>query len=253
MKSIDLNSDLGESFGAYTIGCDEAVLQFVTSANIACGFHAGDPRVMQKTVALAVEKGTAIGAHPGLPDLLGFGRRKMDITPEDVYAMVVYQVGALAAFVHAAGGKLQHVKPHGALYNMAAKDRALADAIARAVHDVSPSLILYGLAGSELVRAGDAIGLPTASEVFGDRAYMRDGTLMPRKETGAVLSDPDMAAAQVISMVKNGTVTAADGTIVPVKADTVCVHGDNAKALAFTQVIRKKLLAEGIQVKSFLK
>lgn len=251
MKSIDLNSDLGESFGAYTIGCDAEVLSFVTSANVACGFHAGDPLVMKRTVTLALARDTAIGAHPGLPDLVGFGRRKMAVSPDEAYAMVLYQVGALAAFVHAAGGNLQHVKPHGALYNMAAKDASLAEAIAKAVYDVSPALILYGLAGSELIREGQRAGLKTASEVFADRAYMPDGTLMPRSHPGAVLSDPEAAIRQVLSMVDYGTVTAADGTVVPVTADTICVHGDNAKALAFTKCIRDRLTEGGIQVRNF--
>lgn len=251
MKSIDLNSDLGESFGAYTIGCDAEVLSFVTSANVACGFHAGDPLVMKRTVALALARDTAIGAHPGLPDLVGFGRRRMAVSPDEAYAMVLYQVGALAAFIHAAGGKLQHVKPHGALYNMAAKDASLAEAIAKAVYDVSPALILYGLAGSELIREGQRAGLKTASEVFADRAYMPDGTLMPRSQQGAVLSDPEVSIRQVLSMVEHGTVTAADGTVVPVTADTICVHGDNAKALAFTKCIRDRLTEEGIQVRNF--
>lgn len=249
---IDLNSDLGESFGAYKIGCDAEVLSYVSSANVACGFHAGDPVVMKKTVALAMERGTAIGAHPGFPDLVGFGRRNLAVSPDEAYAMVLYQVGALSAFVRAAGGMLQHVKPHGALYNMAAKDAKLAEAIARAVYDVSPSLILYGLAGSELIRAGEKAGLRTGSEVFADRAYMPDGSLMPRRQPGAVLSDTEEAIAQVLSMVTTGKVKAADGSLVSVRADTVCVHGDNAKALAFTKAIRDRLEAEGIKVRNFL-
>lgn len=252
MKQVDLNSDLGESFGAYTIGCDSEVLKYVTSANIACGFHAGDPVVMKRTVDLALASGTAVGAHPGLPDLVGFGRRKMDISPDEAYAIVVYQVGALLAMAHAAGAAVQHVKPHGALYNMAAKDAALADAIAAAVKAVDPSLILYGLAGSELIRAGEAAGLRCASEVFGDRTYQPDGSLTPRSRPGAVIADEEASLRQVLSMVKDGTVTCADGTVIPVRADTVCVHGDNAKAVAFTKKIRERLEAEGISVRSFI-
>lgn len=230
---IDLNSDLGESFGAYTIGRDEEVLSYVSSANVACGFHAGDPTVMFHTVRLAKEKGVSIGAHPGLPDLMGFGRRKMAISPEDAYTMVVYQVGALMAMAHAEGVKLVHVKPHGALYNMAAKDSALAEAIAKAVHDVDEGLVLYGLAGSE---------------VFADRTYQPDGSLTPRGQAGAMITDEEKSLAQVLSMVKDGKVTALDGTVISVKAETICVHGDGPKALAFTKKIRETLEKEGIAI-----
>ncbi len=249
---IDLNSDLGESFGAYTIGHDSEVLKYVSSANIACGMHGGDPFVMHKTVRLAIERGAAMGAHPGFMDLNGFGRRKMDIRPEEAYDLVLYQVGALGAFIHAEGGRMQHVKPHGALYNMAAKDAALAEAIAQAVHDADPSLILYGLAGSELIRAGKAADLATASEVFADRTYQDDGNLTPRSEPGAVLTDDEAAIRQVLQMVRCGTVTALSGKTIPVQADTVCIHGDSPKALAFAENIRARLAGEGIEVSSFL-
>ena len=180
MHRIDMNCDLGESFGAYTIGNDAAILPFVTSANIACGFHAGDPGVMRKTVRLALDCHVALGAHPGLCDLQGFGRRKMDISPQEAYDLVLYQIGALYAFIRAEGAVMQHVKPHGALYNMAAKDSKLAEAIAEAVYKVEPELILFGLSGSELIRAAKKTGLQTAEEVFADRSYQADGTLTPR-------------------------------------------------------------------------
>lgn len=252
MLKVDLNSDLGESFGAYTIGNDKAVLKYVSSANIACGFHAGDPYVMHKTVQTALENNVAIGAHPGLMDLNGFGRRNIKISPTEAYDITVYQVGALAGFVKALGGKMQHVKPHGALYNMAAKDKTLAEAIAKAIFAVDNSLILFGLAGSELVKAGDAIGLRTASEVFADRAYMADGSLMPRSMPGAVLTDDAIAIKQVLQMVKTGTVTAVDGKEIQVLADTMCIHGDNAKALNFAEKITAALHKENIAIKSFM-
>ena len=245
---VDLNSDLGESFGNYRLGMDDRVLPLVTSANIACGFHAGDPAVMRKTIRLAMESGTALGAHPGLPDLVGFGRRKMDVSPDDVYAMVVYQVGALAAFAKAAGGRLQHVKPHGALFNMAAKDSALAEAVAQAIYDVDSSLILYGLSGSESIRAGEKVGLYTASEVFADRSYQEDGSLTPRSKPGAMITDEAAAIRQVLSMVRDHQVTTLSGKVIPVKADTLCIHGDGEKALLFAQRIRQALQENGIEI-----
>ena len=245
---IDLNSDLGESFGAYKIGMEDKVLPLVTSANIACGFHAGDPSVMKKTVDLAVKSGAALGAHPGYPDLVGFGRRKMAVSPADVYAMVVYQVGALSAFAKAAGTRLQHVKPHGAMYNMAAKDPALAEAIAQAIYDVDREIILFALAGSESVKAAEKIGLKVASEVFADRSYQEDGSLTPRTQPGAMITDEDASIAQVLSMVLKGQVTTLSGKVIPVKADTICVHGDGEKALLFTQKIRKALQENGVEI-----
>ena len=252
MTVIDLNSDLGESFGAYTIGNDSEVLKYVSSANVACGMHAGDPFVMHKTVRLALKNNTAIGAHPGLMDLNGFGRRKMDIKPQEAYDLVLYQVGALAAFVKAEGGRLQHVKPHGALYNMAAKDAALSEAIAKAVYDADPSLILYGLAGSQLIAAGEKVGLQTASEVFADRTYQSDGSLTPRTQPHAMITDDAASIAQVLRMIKEGVVIAQDGQQVPVKADTVCIHGDSQKALSFAQKINAALKADDIKVQAFI-
>ena len=251
MAKIDLNSDLGESFGAYTIGNDGKVLQFISSANIACGFHAGDPHVMKNTVQLALANNVAIGAHPGLEDLRGFGRRTMNITPEEAYDITLYQVGALAGFVKSEGGKLQHVKPHGALYNMATKDAKLADAIAEAIYKLNPELILFGLSGSQLIKAGERIGLKTASEVFADRTYQSDGSLTPRSKPGAVITDDEKAIKQVLKMAKEGLVTTVEGKDIKVKADTVCVHGDGVKALEFTNRIRQALAKEGITVSSF--
>lgn len=250
MYRVDLNCDLGESFGAYTMGLDEEILPFVTSANIACGFHGGDPGVMRKTVLLALKNKVAIGAHPGLPDLIGFGRRNMEITSQEAYDMVVYQIGALEGFVKAAGGKMQHVKPHGALYNMAAKKQELAEAIAEAVYKVNPELILFGLSGSELVLAGERIGLRTAHEVFADRTYQADGSLTPRKQSDALITNQEQAVAQVIRMVKEGTVLSQQGEQVVIKADTVCLHGDGAHALVFARHIRRILEQENITVRS---
>jgi len=251
LYKIDLNCDLGESFGAYSLGMDEDILRFVTSANIACGFHAGDPSVMQKTVKLALKNNVQIGAHPGLPDLVGFGRRNMNITPQEAHDMVIYQIGALAGFVKSEGTRMQHVKPHGALYNMAAKDSKLAIAIAEAVYKVDSELILFGLAGSELVRAGEKIGLQTANEVFSDRTYQADGTLTPRTEPDALIHDKKQAVGQVVRMIKEGQVLSRQHVDVPVKADTVCIHGDGAAALAFAQQIKETLELSGIEIAAF--
>lgn len=248
MLSVDLNCDMGESFGRYALGTDAEMMEYITSANIACGFHAGDPSVMRRTVRMAVQCGVSIGAHPGLPDLAGFGRRPMEVSTEEVYDMVTYQVGALQAFVKQEGGTLKHVKAHGALYNMAAADRRLADAIARAVHETDSSLILYGLAGSALIAAGRAMGLRTASEVFADRTYRDDGTLTPRNMPGSLIADPDRAVDQVLQMVKEGAVSAASGRIIPIEADTVCIHGDGEHALSFAGSLRAALEREGIRV-----
>jgi UPF0271 protein len=248
-KHIDLNCDMGESYGAWTMGQDEALLELATSANIACGYHAGDPATMMRTVKIAVAKGVAVGAHPALPDLQGFGRRTMAISPEEARAMTIYQVGALAAFARAAGGRLAHVKAHGALYNMAAKDRRLADAIASAVHDVDPALILVGLSGSELIKAGRAAGLTCASEVFADRGVEPDGSLTPRGQPGAMIEDEDLAVARVLRMIQEGKVTGRDGVDVAIQADTVCIHGDQPKALAFARRLREALAQAGVEVR----
>ncbi|NMH70271.1 5-oxoprolinase subunit PxpA [Bacillus sp. RO3] len=228
---IDLNCDLGESFGTYTIGKDEEMMKFVSSVNIACGYHAGDPLVMKKTVTHALENNVKIGAHPGLPDLQGFGRRIMKVTPEEAYALVQYQIGALLGFTKAQGGSLSHVKPHGALYNMAAKDPVLAGSIARAVYDLDPGLTLFGLSQSELTKAGEEIGLKVAHEVFADRTYQSDGSLTPRSHANAVLHDEQEVEEQVLRMVDKQEVVTADGEVISIKADTICLHGDNTAAL----------------------
>ena len=248
MYKVDLNSDLGESFGAYTIGLDEQVIAHISSANIACGYHTGDPLVMDKTVAAAKAAGIAIGAHPGYPDPIGFGRRNMTCSPAEVKAYVKYQLGALMAFAAAHGMKMQHCKPHGALYNMAGKDVALARAIAEAIAEVDSSIILLALAGSQMIKAGEEAGLRVASEVFADRAYQADGSLVPRKQPGAVIHDTDEAIARTIRMVKEGKVTAITGEDVPLKADSICVHGDNPSAVEFVRNIRARLEAEGVTI-----
>jgi UPF0271 protein len=245
---VDLNCDFGESFGVYQLGEEEEILRYVTSVNIACGFHAGDPLVMRKTVQMALEQKVAIGAHPGFPDLLGFGRRNIAVTPEEAYAYVVYQIGALAAFVKAEGGTMSHVKPHGALYNMAAKDAALAEAIAKAVYDVDPALILYGLARSELIRAGKKFGLRTANEVFADRTYQEDGSLTPRSDPRSLIVDEQEAVQQVLTMVKEKRVRSLQGIDVPIEAETVCIHGDGKKAVLFAKRLYEALREEGVDV-----
>lgn len=247
MNVIDLNCDLGESFGAYKMGCDEQILDFVTSANIACGFHAGDPQTIRKTVKMALERNVGIGAHPGLQDLAGFGRREMHLSPQEAYDIVVYQIGALYGFVKAEGGKLQHVKPHGALYNMAAKNPALAEAIAEAIYKIDPEMILFGLAGSELIEAGKKIGLQTASEVFSDRTYQQDGSLTPRSEKYALIKDHQSALNQVVRMVKEGKVLSLQGADISITAHTICIHGDGEKALDFARYIRASLNDSGIK------
>jgi UPF0271 protein len=242
-KTIDLNSDLGESFGAWRMGNDAALLAIVSSANIACGFHGGDPDIMRGTVAMVVEHDVAIGAHVSLPDLQGFGRREMAITPNETYALTLYQIGALHGFAQAAGTRLSHVKPHGALYNMAARDAKLAAAIARAVHDFDPALRLFGLANSALVDAGKAIGIPVAAEAFADRRYRADGTLQSRREADAVIKESDEAIAQAMAVAREGHVRAVDGSIVALQADTLCVHGDGAHAVDFARQLRAALEA----------
>lgn len=246
--TVDLNCDMGESFGTWRMGNDSELLKYVSSANIACGYHAGDPLTMQQTVKLALENGVAIGAHPGLPDLVGFGRRDMAVSAKEVYNMVLYQVGALAALAKAEGAKLHHIKPHGALYNMAATKPALAEAIAEAMYKYDPELILYGLAGSALVSAGEKLGLATASEVFADRTYQHDGTLTPRSQPDALISEPEQAVQQVVRMVTEGKVQSRQGTEVSIKADTICIHGDGLHALRFAQIINESLRAENINI-----
>jgi UPF0271 protein len=246
--TVDLNCDMGESFGAWTLGNDAALMPYLTSANIACGFHAGDPAVMRQTVRLALQHNVAIGVHPGLPDLAGFGRRNLDISADEAFEMTVYQVGALGAVARAEGGALHHVKPHGALYNMAATNAALAQAIAEAVYKVQPELVLYGLAGSELTKAGEKIGLRTAHEVFADRTYQANGTLTPRRQPDALITSADAAIAQVLRMVQGGWVRTQQGSEVAIRADTVCLHGDGAHALEFAQQLSQALREAGVKL-----
>lgn len=247
-RTIDLNCDLGESFGAYGMGDDAGVLPFVTSANVACGAHAGDPSVMRRTVAAALEHGVAIGAHPGLPDLAGFGRREMRISAQEAYDLVLYQVGALAAFATAAGTSLRHVKPHGALYNMACADAALAEPIARAVRDLDAELILYGLPGSELQRAAEGAGLRFAREAFADRGYASDGSLVRRGTPGAMIEDPGEAVRRAVEIAAEGRTRTADGGELRLEADTICIHGDRPDAALFARTLREGLERSGVRV-----
>ena len=252
MRAIDLNSDVGESFGSYKLGLDEEVIPLISSANIACGFHAGDPAVMRQTVALARRHGVGLGAHPGLPDLLGFGRRNMDVTPEEIKDFVTYQIGALQAVAVLQGTRLQHVKPHGALYNMAVKNPAIWDAVAEVMAGLDERLILFMLAGSdrrELEAIARQRGIRVVFEFFADRAYNLDGSLVSRKLPGAVIHDNDVVAAKVLKLVKEGRVTTIEGSEIEIRAETICVHGDNPEALALVKKIRETLYAAGVAVK----
>lgn len=247
---IDLNSDIGESFGAYTLGDDKAVMKSITSANVACGFHAGDPLVLKQTIAACAETGVAVGAHPGYPDLAGFGRRNMACTPDEIYSDCLYQIGAAAVFCAANGLKLQHVKPHGAMYNQAAKSPEMAAAIARAVKDAGGNLILMGLANSEFERAARGAGILFAAEAFADRAYMPDGALVPRSKPGAVIHDTEAAARRVVRMATEGTVEAVDGTVINFRPASVCMHGDTPEAVAMAAAVRSALEAAGVRIKN---
>lgn len=249
MIEVDLNSDLGEGFGIYKTGNDEEIMKNVTSVNIACGFHAGDPLTMEKSVTLAVKYDVAIGAHPGFPDLMGFGRREMRITPHEAKAYIVYQVGALMAFANAHGATLRHVKPHGALYNMAARDHDLALAIAEAVRDVDENLILVGLSGSQIVKAANEVGIKAANEAFADRAYLPNGELAPRSMEGSVIDNVEEISKRALEMVKKEKVTAIDGSIVQIKVDTICVHSDTPSSLNIVKELREFLSSNGVKVK----
>ena len=250
MPTIDLNSDLGESFGRWTLGHDADLMASITSCNIACGYHAGDPEVMRRTVRLARDNGVAIGAHPGLPDLAGFGRRAMSVTAAEVEDLVLYQIGALAAIARAEGVRLQHVKPHGALYNMAIKDRGLADGIARAVASFDPSLLLFGLPGTELLRAADAAGLPLAAEGFADRNYEADGSLTPRTQPDAVIHDAAEVVMRSVRMAREGIVISRDGEEVPMRVATICTHGDTPGSHTLARRVREGLERAGIKVRA---
>jgi 5-oxoprolinase (ATP-hydrolysing) subunit A len=246
LKTVDLNCDMGESYGAWKMGADAEVMPFISSANIACGFHGGDPATIRKTVALAVRHGVAIGAHPSLPDLQGFGRRAMKISSQDMYDLVVYQAGAVEAFARAAGSRLHHIKCHGALYNMAANDEGLSDAMVRAAKDLG--VMLYVLSMSKNFQIAKQAGILVAGEVFADRGYADDGTLWPRDRPGAMIEDAGKAVQQALAMVEEGYVTSVSGKRVPVTADTVCIHGDQPGAAAFASRIRKEFTEKGISI-----
>ena len=249
MKKIDLNCDMGESFGAYKLGMDGKVIQFITSANIACGWHAGDPLVMDATVKMAVEHGVGVGAHPGYPDLLGFGRRNFDCTVEEVRNYLIFQIGALQAFCKVHGTQLQHVKPHGALYLTAVGDEGVARAVAEAIVSVDSGLMFVALAGAKgqlMTRIGEDVGLKVVYEAFPDRAYTPEGTLVSRRLPGAVIKDPQEVSERALRMAKEGNVIAIDGTSIPLKVQTLCVHGDTPTAVDLVKNIRETLEAEGV-------
>ena len=249
-RRIDLNADIGESFGIYKTGSDRNLLRSITSGSIACGFHAGDPAVMRHTARMAVEAGVSIGAHPGLPDLAGFGRREMSIETRDITDLVLYQVGAMSAIAKAEGAALRHVKPHGALYNMSVRREDIAEAIAQAIASFDAALVLVGLPGSALLSAGSRAGLRTAAEGFADRSYEADGSLTPRHVAGAVLSTPAQVAERVVRMVRDGEVAARDGSTLSFRADTICVHGDTPDAAELAAAVRRALEGAGIELKA---
>jgi 5-oxoprolinase (ATP-hydrolysing) subunit A len=248
MTRIDLNADLGESFGPWRMGQDEALMASITSANVACGFHAGDPAVMRRTIRLAKTQGVAVGAHPGFPDLVGFGRREMQASPAEIEDLVLYQIAALAGVAAAEGVRVQHVKAHGALYNMAARDPAIAGAIARAVAAFDRSLILFGLPSSELLREGKKAGLEVAAEIFADRTYDPDGSLTSRRTPGSVIHDADTVVSRAVRMVQTRSVETTDGSSIALAADTLCLHGDTPGAADLARQIRRALQAAGISV-----
>ena len=247
---IDLNSDVGESFGAYTIGHDAGLMRSITSANIAAGFHAGDPTVLRDTIRMAKASGVAVGAHPGFPDLVGFGRRELDVAPKEAEDFVLYQIAAVAGVAAAEGVRVQHVKPHGALFNMAVRNAELAAAIARAVAAFDPSLILFGLPGSEILKAGRAAGLRVAAEVFADRAYEADGSLASRRKPGSVIHDADAVVSRAVRMVKDRTVVALDEAVVTLEADTICIHGDTLGSDELAARLRAGFEAAGVTVQA---
>jgi len=246
MKTIDLNCDMGESYGAWKMGADAEVMPHVSSANIACGFHGGDPATIRKTVRLAVDNGVAIGAHPSLPDIQGFGRRPMKISPQDMYDLVVYQAGAVEAFARAAGAKLHHIKCHGALYNMAAGDEGLSEAMVRAAKDLGA--MLYVLSNSKNFQIAKKAGIPVCGEVFADRGYSDDGSLAPRDKPGGMIEDAAQAVKQALSMIEEGTVVSLNGKRVPVAADTLCIHGDQPGAALFAKALRQAFSERKISV-----
>lgn len=251
MASIDLNSDLGESYGAWSMGDDTAMLSVVSSANIACGFHAGDPAGIYRTVKAAAENGVVIGAHVSYPDRVGFGRRDLDVTREDLIADVIYQIGALKGLAAAAGAQVRYVKPHGALYNRIANDAKQGQAVIDAILAVDPSLVLMGLANAPILQLAKQAGLATIAEAFADRAYTPEGQLVSRRETGAVLHDADVIAQRMVQLAREGTLEAVDGSTIKIEAQSICVHGDSPGAVAIAQSIRQRFEAEGIEIRSF--
>lgn len=251
MYSVDLNSDIGEGFGAYTMGDDNEILKYITAAQVACGWHAGDPMIMDKVVRTAAERGVAVGAHPSFPDLMGFGRRKMNISFEEAKNYVKYQVGALSAFTKTYGVKIHHIAPHGAMGNMCQDDRELARAICEAVYDIDPEIIIYYCAGAVLGEEAEKMGLRTACEIFADRAYEDDLSLRSRKLPGAMITDEEESIRRCIRMVKEGKVTSYSGKELDIKGDTLCVHGDGPKAIAFVKRIREEFEKEGIEIRTF--
>ncbi len=246
--NVDINCDMGESFGVYRLGFDEEMMSHITSANIACGFHAGDPIVMERTIALAKNHGVSVGAHPGFPDLVGFGRRNMELTPQEVRNDIIYQTGALAAFAQIDGLSLQHVKPHGQLYNLAAKDESMTKAICDAISALGKNLILVALSGSQMAEIATKSGLKVAREAFADRAYHRDGSLVSRKKEGSVIHDPERVAERVVRMIQEGKVQSIEGDLIDLEVDTICVHGDTPGAVQLARTIRRKLQEAAISV-----
>ncbi len=247
---IDLNSDLGEGFGPFHVGADEALFPLISSANVACGFHGGDPAMMELTVTRAREHGVAVGAHPGFPDRAGFGRRAMAATPDDIRTDVLYQLGALAAFCHAGGIELRHVKAHGALYNLAVNDLGVATAIAQAVQAFDPSLLFFAIPGSRLHQAGETAGLTVIREAFADRAYLADGSLVPRLRPGAVIHDVDLIASRMVRLVTGGTIETIDGETLAMEADTICIHSDTSNATAIAEAVTDRFRQSGIEIRS---
>jgi UPF0271 protein len=250
MLSIDLNCDMGESFGAWRMGNDAELMNYVSSINIACGFHAGDATTMRETVQMAQQKGVAIGAHPAFPDLQGFGRREMSLSAKEIFDIVLYQVSALKGICEAFGAKLRHVKPHGALYNSAAKNDEKAAAIAEAVKKIDESLVFFGLSGSFLISEAKKMGLKTASEVFADRTYQNDGSLTPRSQPNALITSTEESIEQVLQMIEQKTVKAATGETIPITAETICIHGDGIHAVEFARTINQRLRSEGIKIEA---
>ena len=250
LLSVDLNCDMGESFGAWQMGNDAALMDYVSSVNVACGFHAGDASVIRKTIEPAFEQNVAVGAHPSFPDLQGFGRRAMKMSPGEIFDIVLYQVAALKGMCEALGGKLHHVKPHGALYNHAAADKISSEAIAKAVRAIDDNLIFYGLANSFLISEAERIGLKTANEVFADRTYQPDGILTPRSQPNALIETVEKSCGQVLEMITAQTVTATSGEKISIKADTICIHGDGAHALEFARAINRTLGEKGVRIKA---